>query len=780
MAINPNLETISSGYNISKINSNFQAIDTALQDAVSRSGQAPNQMDADFDMNGNDILNVDNIDVNVLTIDGVPIVPGNAEVDPDALIPVGGLDGQVLTKQSSTNYDVAWEFPDSLTLDNGEWLKGRNAANNADLEMFRINSNDYTEWKNPLYFSDTTFNDRQAVFSIQRNIPTPTIIQPNIWSLVEGKGDNTTFIGVSGGYFQSRDRSDVTSLNKGVLYGLQTTVVPIVDRNNYPYDDVVGLVVSNGGSARGTEGIYIGRSVSGGGADWAAGIGIDSHTSEAAIYVTGSHLYGLDFARAIGSSFSGAAIRLPNNESIVGRNAANSADLDMFRVNSQNFTQWINPMYYDDNGAYVDRQAKFTLQRNTGSTAPSTVIANIYSFVESKGDNASLKGASAGYFDSRDRSDVTGANKGILHGITVNVGPRVARNNTPYDDVAAIVVGNSGTASGTEGIYIGHNVGGGGNDFLAAIGIDSHSQDAAIYVNGTHNYGLDFARGAGATLTTSAIRLPNNKNIVGRNAANSADVAIAKVETTDAVLIGPSTRLLSDGKIILGHTASVPVFTGVETRIQVQGLNSADSSLSGMRWSNDTSGPNWFIAKSRGTSIGTRGIVSANDNVGFITFSGDDGTNFTIAAQIITAVDGTPGTNDMPGRLVFSTTADGASLPTERMRVDSKGLVGITGSLGLGAPVTKTADFTLAATENYIINNKAGSACVATLPTASSWTGRIIKMKTIQAQAINSASSNVVPLAGGAAGTVIVTGTAGRWVELVSDGTNWVAMAGVI
>jgi hypothetical protein len=109
MAINPNLETISSGYNISKINSNFQAIGTALQDAVSRSGQAPNQMDADFDMNGNDILNVDNIDVNVLTVDGVPIVPGNSETDPDALIPVGGTDGQVLTKTAATDYAVAWE-----------------------------------------------------------------------------------------------------------------------------------------------------------------------------------------------------------------------------------------------------------------------------------------------------------------------------------------------------------------------------------------------------------------------------------------------------------------------------------------------------------------------------------------------------------------------------------------------------------------------------------------------------------------------------------------------
>ena len=43
------------------------------------------------------------------------------------------------------------------------------------------------------------------------------------------------------------------------------------------------------------------------------------------------------------------------------------------------------------------------------------------------------------------------------------------------------------------------------------------------------------------------------------------------------------------------------------------------------------------------------------------------------AASISAAVDGTPGANDMPGRLVFSTTADGAASPTERMRITNGG-----------------------------------------------------------------------------------------------------------
>ena len=112
---------------------------------------------------------------------------------------------------------------------------------------------------------------------------------------------------------------------------------------------------------------------------------------------------------------------------------------------------------------------------------------------------------------------------------------------------------------------------------------------------------------------------------------------------------------------------------------------------------------------------------------------------------------------------------------------EQKVIVGSLQSLGAlftTAPVTKTADFTLADTETVVINNKSGSACVATLPSAALWSGRLLLMKTTQAQALNSASSNVVPKAGGAAGTAIATGTAGNWALLVSDGTNWVIMAG--
>ncbi len=92
------------------------------------------------------------------------------------------------------------------------------------------------------------------------------------------------------------------------------------------------------------------------------------------------------------------------------------------------------------------------------------------------------------------------------------------------------------------------------------------------------------------------------------------------------------------------------------------------------------------------------------------------------------------------------------------------------------APVTKTADFTVADNETWLINNKSGSTCTVTLPTASAWTGRELTFKNLQAQTLVSASSNVVLIDGTVAGTAILLAVVGNWVTMVSDGTNWVIM----
>lgn len=96
---------------------------------------------------------------------------------------------------------------------------------------------------------------------------------------------------------------------------------------------------------------------------------------------------------------------------------------------------------------------------------------------------------------------------------------------------------------------------------------------------------------------------------------------------------------------------------------------------------------------------------------------------------------------------------------------------------GLVAPVTKTTSFSLNANENEVICN-GGASITVTLPSASSWVGRKVRIKTRAAYTVISASSNVKPIDTDTAGTAILAATAGKWAELVSDGSNWIIMAG--
>lgn len=87
--------------------------------------------------------------------------------------------------------------------------------------------------------------------------------------------------------------------------------------------------------------------------------------------------------------------------------------------------------------------------------------------------------------------------------------------------------------------------------------------------------------------------------------------------------------------------------------------------------------------------------------------------------------------------------------------------------------VTKTVSFQIGVGETRIICN--GSATITvTLPSPATYSGPELHFKTIAAFTVVSASANVVPLAGGAAGTAILAAVAGRWATLVSNGTNWV------
>jgi hypothetical protein len=130
--------------------------------------------------------------------------------------------------------------------------------------------------------------------------------------------------------------------------------------------------------------------------------------------------------------------------------------------------------------------------------------------------------------------------------------------------------------------------------------------------------------------------------------------------------------------------------------------------IASLRASGDAFGGALNLAAARGT-FGSPSIVLNNDALGAVYFDGFDGGDYlSYGASIVAYVDGTPGVNDMPTRLVFSTSADGSNTPTERMRIDSSGnihiganasypgkltIVGINGEVSAGNTTDSLATF---------------------------------------------------------------------------------------
>jgi hypothetical protein len=135
-------------------------------------------------------------------------------------------------------------------------------------------------------------------------------------------------------------------------------------------------------------------------------------------------------------------------------------------------------------------------------------------------------------------------------------------------------------------------------------------------------------------------------------------------------------RIDSSGRLLVGTSSAIAV-GGATSGFQVAAVAGF---IDSQRFSADAFAPAFKFVKSRSATVGTNTIVQSGDELGQVLFHGADGSAYVVAASINGVVDGTPGANDMPGRLVFSTTADGASSPTERMRINNAGNIITTGT----------------------------------------------------------------------------------------------------
>jgi hypothetical protein len=305
-----------------------------------------------------------------------------------------------------------------------------------------------------------------------------------------------------------------------------------------------------------------------------------------------------------------------------------------------------------------------------------------------------------------------------LVGIGTSAPSNLLTLNAPNANALTLFVGvNTGEYSSIRGKY------GAGNDFAQseirfinadnpngrgalafAVGTNSTTEHMRITYDGKVGIGdsapdaLLVIKGNSDANTTPSIRLKDGTDTREAWITNSAGDLALNVGGDDNVPhgtlklfeggtltyaqgAGERLRIDSSGRLLVGTSSGRAVgFTSLQAPVQVETTTAA--AYTAVNNTNDANGCYVSIAKTRGTSAGAVTAVQNNDELGAIRISGSDGTGFVVGAQIIAAVDGTPGTNDLPTRLVFSTTADGASTPGERMRITSGGnvLVGKTSS----------------------------------------------------------------------------------------------------
>jgi hypothetical protein len=360
-----------------------------------------------------------------------------------------------------------------------------------------------------------------------------------------------------------------------------------------------------------------------------------------------------------------------------------SATIQNYDNNSGNYQLWIL------NNAYRDSGGTFRYSK--------TSAASFFNFDGAGGfiwSNASSGSAGAStVFSERMRLDSSGrlglgtSSPGRpLHVNAVATGGVALFEST--ETAADIFLKDSGTADG-------------------AVRIRSTSGSLAFLTNTTERLRIDSSGRVGIGTQTPGAKL----TVLGGNIQwGGADVAGELSYSGSDPIIGSNGafplrfytngserfRCDSSGRVLVGtSTARANFFNSTATRpFQIETADNT-AGLSVVRNSNADGGPSIVLAASAGTTVGSNTLVSGTQDLGAITFQGNDGTEFVVGAQISATVDGTPGANDMPTRLVFSTTADGASSPTERMRIAQNGVITIqNGAVAVIGTLTDAATIT--------------------------------------------------------------------------------------
>ena len=191
-------------------------------------------------------------------------------------------------------------------------------------------------------------------------------------------------------------------------------------------------------------------------------------------------------------------------------------------------------------------------------------------------------------------------------------------------------------------------------------------------------------------LFANATVIPDNTTIVGDltvQSTNGIDINPGSDTTTDLISIGvtgsPKIKwnetqdaIQFIEKLILGTNAILSKTVNGSAYTSKMSLDTDTSTDSGgidvnIHGSSDPSYGVLSVLRSRGTHA-SQSIVQSGDLISSIVGLGFDGTDYEPAASIEMYSDGTPGSNDMPGRIDFKTVPDGSRTLTNVMRIGQR------------------------------------------------------------------------------------------------------------
>lgn len=702
-------------------------------------------------------------------------------------VPAGGTAGQVLTKDTATDYDMSWSDHVIYT------YQGRSAANAAEIaaladgSIVAVNGLFY-EVDSTVLLADSVFNDL-GVAGVKAN----GIVSPEHYGAVgDGtandqaaiertlNGSGGSIVDGRGKTYRADDKIDVTTENI-VIQNATFDMSNVPDLTGSP-DFLINFT--------GTQ-------------ETATNLSANAAKGANVLTVADTSSFTADDYAWLSSSATFDA----TTSTVLGQY------VKIKTVDSATQISLYNDVLYDFNTSDTAQIAKLTLKENIrfencdfiGGNANTQSMLNFEKCADVNVVNCrfSFVDYIACLFSRTVNGTFTGST--VRHARAVGTSYGVAVHNGCYN---TRVINSFGedlrhfvTVGNNDGVNLFTQVIGNHITACQDAGIDSHASGDFMVISGNTIEGSSYDSGQLDGIIFQGLNVViSNNQIVGIRRHGVYVQSYPEIGSGSCVISGNSVLngggsagtdigvyVLADGTgtnaindvVITGN-----VLDGVhETGIQVYAFNKSINDVS--------------IVGNVAGEIGVSGIVvrsSSGDNILSASISGNSlsgssatGSGIQLLGASANGVKNVSITGNTVDDFVFGLRATFTTKLAESSNVytnytDPYEIATNCSEINLnpvlhGNPRTvTTATFTMEEDDTHFVCSRAGTITLTLLdPTV--YAGMTFHIKTVQAQAVVSSASNVVAVTGTTPGTSILPAVDGSWASLTADGTNWIIMS---